>query len=795
MGSPGTETSAPSQAAVTAGGIGVALMLLAGAAEAQDPAFPYAGMSPRARALVDLGTAGMISLLFGGAFFVLVGWGRKQQRAEPLHLAAFYAWTGLALLAGDPRFAAVFPMHAASASALRHAAWCFAAGSALLYTQVAAGARPVPPRLAAGVAMLVALLGVFVPDPHGAGLRELALLSAPLVPLASAAIWAPRAWGRKPGAGWLFAAAALGAIPVAGYAGWAPASWVSPAVAMALMPLIAASLIVGTGRRVVAYGEQRRIRMEMARDGVLVVTPDLVVAEANAAALRLLAPAGGLEAPFALSRVLAPEDLAALRAHVPADAAAPPSGSPPPPAQDPDGLIDLRVSGADGAPRVLEANATRLPHGDHLLLVRDVTERRRLEGRSAQSERLEAIGLLAGGIAHDFNNLLQGVLGTASDLRGRRNLPPDVERGLARIERAAGRAAVLTSQLLAFARGGRFEPRPVVVSALVEEAAWLVRDGRRGGADIRLDLAPGLPPVAADAAQIEQVFDNLIRNAVQAMEGRPGAVDVRAFPVLIEAEDAARFRIAPGPHVRVVVRDRGPGIAPEVLPHIFEPFVTTRAPGKGTGLGLAVAHGVVERHGGSLRVASTPGEGATFTVDLPVALGELARVPDLMAAAAEARGRQEGDGGGEAGAPPVHRPRIAPRTVLFVDDEDVLRTFVKDALSVRGYDVTTAASGEQALRLLSDPELIPRIDVLVVDLRMPGLDGLEVLEAVRATHPGVPAVLCSGHGSTERIEAFVSLPHSAFLPKPFRVEALESAIAEAISDGRTGAAHASRATA
>jgi PAS domain S-box-containing protein len=385
-----------------------------------------------------------------------------------------------------------------------------------------------------------------------------------------------------------------------------------------------------------------------------------------------------------------------------------------------------------------------------LVIVRDVTERRRIEREAQQARQLEAVGTLAAGIAHDFNNLLTVVVNNIGLARLQGGDDPGLRRGLADAETAALRAAGLTRQLLTFARGGAPERRAVELRPLVIEAARLVAAG--GPTRCRIDVPRDLPPVEADPAQLGQVLHNLLLNAQQAQPGR-GAIVVRARP---GATPAGRAR--PG-SVRIAVRDRGPGIPAETLPRIFDPYFTTK-PG-GMGLGLTTAYQIVRRHGGTLRCSSTVGSGTTFTFELPAA---------APGPAAGSRSRVRG------------RATEASGRVLLLDDERRLRTVVAHLLLQAGYDAVAVGDGDAAIRAWSEARAAGRpFDVLLLDLTIPGgRGGLETLAEIRRHDRRVPAVAVSGYCDDPVMSEFRAHGFQARLPKPFRAEELLRVLGEVL---------------
>jgi PAS domain S-box-containing protein len=381
----------------------------------------------------------------------------------------------------------------------------------------------------------------------------------------------------------------------------------------------------------------------------------------------------------------------------------------------------------DDERRVLEVRSQPefLP-GQHLFVLRDITERRRIEERLQQSQKMEAIGQLAGGVAHDFNNLLT-VIGGYTEI-ARRNIgagPGGAE--LAEVERAAERAARLTRQLLAFSRQQMLDPAALDLGEVATALVPMLR--RLIGEDIEIAMlaAPGLPSVLADRSQLEQVILNLAVNARDAMpSGGTLTIETRVVDE----------------RVALIVTDTGVGMPPETLAHVFEPFFTTKKVGEGTGLGLATVHGIVTQSGGEVRVYSEPDLGSSFKVYLPIT-GQ-APVP-------VAPERSDGD-----------RLR-GTETVLLCEDEEGVRHLVEHVLTTHGYRVLAAAGPLQALELGAEQA----VDLLVSDVIMPDLSGPELARRLESLRPGVRTLFVSGY-TAETVRGRGRLPaDSAFLEKPF----------------------------
>ena len=400
-----------------------------------------------------------------------------------------------------------------------------------------------------------------------------------------------------------------------------------------------------------------------------------------------------------------------------------------------------------------------------LWMFRDLTRQRQLEDELRQAQKMEAIGRLAGGIAHDFNNLLTGILGNLSMADMELPRTSGLRQYLEPARQAARRAAELINQLLGFSRRSTLQLQSCAVNRLARELHELLRHTVNPSVEFRLELQTDLWDIAADATQIHQVLMNLAVNAVDAMPSG-GRLTIRTRNVRIERDEARQWLDArEGDFVKISVEDTGHGMTPEVQRHLFEPFFTTKGPGRGTGLGLAMSYGIVKQHGGWITCYSEVRQGSTFSLYLP----RLAQ----PAGAAKPAGPAE---------PAVRGGR---ERLLVVDDEAAVREIVRVILRRWGYTVEEAANGPEALRLIEDNPP----DLILLDLTMPELSGLETLQRIRRLAPRVPVVISSGYVLEPGApELDPSIAPQGIVQKPFEAHSLARTVREVLD--RAGAAPA-----
>ena len=391
------------------------------------------------------------------------------------------------------------------------------------------------------------------------------------------------------------------------------------------------------------------------------------------------------------------------------------------------------------------------------LYVRDATFQVRLEAQVRQATKMQAVGQLAGGLAHDFNNILTAIIGGADLLLMREAPGSQSYQDVEQIRQNANRAANLVRQLLAFSRQQTLQSRVLKVNEIIGELSQLLR--RLLGEKVRLKVIHGraLPPVKVDPGQIEQVIVNLIVNARDAM---PDGGEVTIATSAIKASEvlALGHEMMPAAdYVVITVRDSGAGIPADIIDNIFEPFFTTKEIGKGTGLGLSMVYGIVKQTGGYIFVSSPPGEGAKFSIYLPAST-------EAVVPVREAAPKPLGDWG--------------RGTVLLVEDEAMVRAVAERALVRSGYEVLAADSGERALEILNGGQ---RIDLLISDVVMPGMDGPTLVSRVRADRPKLKVLYISGYAE-EQIRDRVDGVGTALLRKPFSVSELSNAVQRRLSD-------------
>jgi two-component system cell cycle sensor histidine kinase/response regulator CckA len=385
-------------------------------------------------------------------------------------------------------------------------------------------------------------------------------------------------------------------------------------------------------------------------------------------------------------------------------------------------------------------------------------ERSRLEQQFRQAQKMEAVGRLAGGVAHDFNNLLTVITGYAELLLADGDLEPSQRTALEEIQRAAERGGALTHQLLAFSRRQPFTPRMVQLNTLIVHMEKML--SRLIGEDVELITVAGAEPatVRTDPGQLEQVVMNVVVNARDAMPGGGKLIIETANAQMDQGYAGPNVDLKPGAYVMLAISDTGMGMDSETITHLFEPFFTTKAPGKGTGLGLATAYGIVKQSGGAISVYSEPGRGTTVKIYLP---------------SAEAKVGTEG-----AQHPPAEALG-GSETILVLEDEARVRKLVCEVLAGRGYRVLEAVRGEDAVRMATQHR--GRIHLLLADVVMPEMSGPQALERIRAQHPNVKVLFMSGYTDEAMVHHGILDSGVPFLQKPFLPETLVRKVREVLA--------------
>ena len=387
-------------------------------------------------------------------------------------------------------------------------------------------------------------------------------------------------------------------------------------------------------------------------------------------------------------------------------------------------------------------------------IVTDITAIKRLEARLQQAEKMEAIGTLAGGIAHDFNNLLMGIQGRASLMMADTDPGRSDFEHLKEIESYVRSAVALTKQLLGFARGGKYEVKPTDLNILVSESAHMFGRTKKE-ISIHKKFDAKLRKAEVDRSQIGQVLLNIFINAWQAMPGG-GDLYLQTENVTLDENHIEAFKIKSGKYVKISVTDTGVGMDEATRQRLFEPFFTTKEMGRGTGLGLASAYGIIKNHGGFIRVYSEIGKGTTFNIYLPAMETEsLADVPEEKKPLSIFSGNE---------------------TVLLVDDEVMIVDVGAKLLQKLGYTVITAGSGKEALELFQ--KNVDKIDLVILDMIMPEMGGGEAFDRLKEINPEIKVLLSSGYSINGKATEILDRGCSGFIQKPFNLEALSQKIRE-----------------
>ncbi|HND60671.1 MAG TPA: PAS domain S-box protein [Opitutaceae bacterium] len=413
-------------------------------------------------------------------------------------------------------------------------------------------------------------------------------------------------------------------------------------------------------------------------------------------------------------------------------------------------LGELSTRRGDGSTvwESVKVSCLRSPTGEvtnYLCLREDITERKKLEQDLRQAHKMESLGTLAGGIAHDFNNLLAIINGYAEFCLQPNSDPAILQKSLRQIRSAAHRAGGLVRQILTFSRKTEVRFAAVDLNQLVRDLVKLLEETFPRTITFSLELPSSLPPLLADQNQLQQLILNLCVNARDAM---PAGGTITLATSIHAGESRGRNMVPGRSYACLKVGDTGTGMSPEVRARIFEPFFTTKQGNAGTGLGLAVVYGIVENHQGVIEVDSVQGVGSTFSIYLPLAVSH-ATAPTALASVDFPGGRE---------------------SLLIVDDEESLRDLLARTFQHKGYQVTTAASGSEAIEVLADAQR--HFDVVLLDLNLPGVPGLQVMKAIRLCRPKARVLVISGHITPETRADFQHLGHRDFLQKPYTLDEL-----------------------
>ncbi len=427
--------------------------------------------------------------------------------------------------------------------------------------------------------------------------------------------------------------------------------------------------------------------------------------------------------------------------------------------EEPPNIYPFRIVNRSGETLSVELNVVLINWEGRpatLNFVRDITEQKRLEAQLQQAQKMEAMGTLAGGIAHDFNNLLMAIQGRAAlTLMNKDSSHPDFEH-LKGIERHVESAVTLTRQLLGFARGGKYEVKPTDLNELIQKQNKMFGRTKKE-ITIKGTYEENLWSVEVDRGQIEQVLLNLFVNAWQAMPGG-GDLYLETENVIIGENYVKSFAIEPGEYVKISVRDTGIGMDKATQERIFDPFFTTKEMGRGTGLGLASAYGIIKNHGGFINVYSEKGHGTIFNVFLPVSLKDVIEEKE-----------------------PAEDILRGSETVIIVDDEGMIIEVAEELLKWLGYKTMIAGGGKEAIEVYEAHK--ERIDMVILDMIMPDMSGSEVYDRLKHINPEVKVLLSSGYTIDGAASEIMSRGCNGFIQKPFKIKELSQKLRE-ILDGK-----------
>ena len=386
-----------------------------------------------------------------------------------------------------------------------------------------------------------------------------------------------------------------------------------------------------------------------------------------------------------------------------------------------------------------------------IIILNDISLRKKMEAQLLQAQKMEAIGTLAGGIAHDFNNLLMGMQGYTSLMLMDIELTHPHYKKLKGIEDQIQSGAELTRQLLGFARGGKYEIKPINMNELIKKTSNMFGRTKK---EIKINrkYQKDIWTVEVDQGQIEQVLLNLYVNAWQAMaEG--GELFLKTENITLDESYVKPFKIEPGNYVKISVTDTGVGMDKQTKERIFEPFFTTKEMGRGTGLGLATVYGIIKNHDGFINVYSEKGEGTTFTIYLPASEKEV--VKERMISDEILKGAE---------------------TILLVDDEDMIIEVGREMLKAMGYKVLIARSGQEAIAIYRKKQ--GKIDMVILDMVMPHISGGETYDRLKEINPRIKVLLSSGYSIDGQASEILDRGCNGFIQKPFNIKGLSRKIRE-----------------
>ena len=394
----------------------------------------------------------------------------------------------------------------------------------------------------------------------------------------------------------------------------------------------------------------------------------------------------------------------------------------------------------------------------HIAVVEDITERKLLESQLQQTHKMQAIGTLAGGIAHDFNNILGIIVGNTEIAMMDVPEPNAIRHNLEEVRKACIRARDLVRQILAFSRQSKQELNPLRLSPIIKESLKLLRSSIPSTIEIRQNISNKSDTINGDPTQINQILLNLCTNAAHAMRAKGGMLEVRLEDAELTEKAAAKYHdLKPGKYIRLIVSDTGHGIKPGIIDRIFDPYFTTKKVGEGTGIGLAVAHGIIENHGGAISVKSKPGEGATFYVFLP---------STVIEAEVEFETMEEIPRGNER--------------ILFVDDEKAMVDAIQPMLERLGYKVTARTNSVEALEAFrNNPDMF---DLVITDQTMPDMTGKDLAGELIQMMPDIPIILCTGFSEMMDEDVARGVGIKAFAMKPLVMGELAKTIREVLGD-------------